>query len=100
MVEAAMLFADESELFVDPEPANRRAKAEVIATFACLCAPADPSPRGTLLAARLLAIILYLDDLPKDRLDDSAREMSEVLRAPAFVPRLPQAQALAAYVKE
>jgi len=99
-VEAALLFADECELFVDPEPSNRRARAEVIATFACLCAPADPSPAGSLLAVRLLAIILYLDDLPKGRLDESAREMSEALRVPAFTPTLPQARALATYVKQ
>jgi hypothetical protein len=98
-VEAALLLAGESELFIEPEPSRRRAKAEAIATFACLCAPADPSPAGMLLAVRLLAIILYLDDLPKDRLGPCWREMFEVLRPEGLLPTLPQPKALAAYVQ-
>jgi hypothetical protein len=99
-VESALLFAGATDLFVDPEPSKRRAKAEAIATFACLCAPADPSPAGMLLAVRLLAIILYLDDLPRNRLSECGREMLEVLHAPNFSPTRPQALALQAYVRE
>jgi hypothetical protein len=99
-VGAALVLAGKSELFVDPEPLKRRAKAEAIATFACLCAPTDPSPAGLLLAIRLLAIILYLDDLPKDRLAQCEREMLDVLRISEFAPTLPQSQALRDYVRE
>jgi hypothetical protein len=98
--EAAVQFANAHELFVDPEPARRRAKAQSIATFACLCAPADPTREGLLLAVRLLAIILYLDDLPKDRLEACAREMLGALRASGAAPTLPPARALRDYVKD
>jgi hypothetical protein len=97
--QAVVPFAREFELFAAAE-SRRRAKAEAIATFACLCAPADPSPGGLLVAARLLAIILCLDDLSKDRLNQVTEEMFEVLRVPGGAPAEPQARALAAYLHE
>jgi hypothetical protein len=98
--ESILPYCIECELLVEEEPAKRRAKAEVIATFACLCEPDAPTPAGTHLAARLLAIILYLDDLPKLLLNDRIREMRDAVDGSSRALQCPQARAFATYLDD
>jgi hypothetical protein len=99
-IEFVLSFGNEYGLLIDASPAKRRAKAEVMATFACLCGPGVPDSAGTLLAARFLTIFFFLDDLQRDELYEQTEEMLRTLRSPdAALTRAP-ARALAVYLNE
>ncbi|MCR9164316.1 MAG: terpene synthase family protein [Nannocystaceae bacterium] len=77
------------------------AKAEVICTFATLCAPTPASARGQRLAAQLTGVFFFLDDAEPDVLRSTIDEMVPVLRdqPPPSAPSGP-ADAFFAYLAE
>lgn len=56
-----------------------RTKSLVIATFVVHCSPQRPTPLGTRLAAHITALFFFLDDLPRERVEEEARRLLEVL---------------------
>jgi hypothetical protein len=82
-------------------PHQRHTKANIIATFACCCAPENASPEGTLLAARLTAIFFFLDDVPKPELHMYVQQMRDVLRNPSISHSFrPQVCAFVDYLRD
>lgn len=69
------------------------AKAQVICTFATLCAPTPATSRGHLLAAQLTGVFFFLDDTDPAMLRSTVREMLPVLRGedPPSAPSGPAA---------
>lgn len=71
-----------------------QAKAEVICTFATLCAPSSATERGAQLAARLTGVFFFLDDADPAVMRSTIAEMLPVLRG-APVPASPSRPAAA-----
>ena len=87
-------------LFEGSAEATHHAKAEVIATFACCCAPSDASSEGIRLAARITAIFFFLNDIQKSELHPIIRQMQETLHGSSRDELRPQAHFLEEYLEE